>query len=73
MITHEEQQFIPYEDTILVDTNKLLYWMSDQQVMYYCYGISYPECHRKKLYYGTGNLKLVPSNSNSSPIFNKHP
>jgi hypothetical protein len=48
MITHEEQQLIPYED-ILVDTKKLLYWMSDQQVMYSCYGISYPESHGKKV------------------------
>jgi len=48
MITHEEQQFIPYEDTTLVDTNKLLYWMGDQQLMCSCYGISYPECHGKK-------------------------
>jgi hypothetical protein len=53
MITHEKQQFIPHEDIILVDANKLIYWMSDQQIMYSCYGISYPEsqypeCHRKK-------------------------
>jgi len=33
MITHEQQQFIPHhEDIILVDTNKLIYWVSDQQV-----------------------------------------
>jgi len=73
MITHEEQQSITYEDTILVVTNELIYWMSDQQVMYSCYGISYPGYHGKKLYYGTHNLKLAPRNSSSSHIFNKCP